>query len=570
MTEIKGVGASKGLALGTSFVIQSFSLPREVASQGLDYEKQQLLQGQARVREAINERILASKAKDAVAILQAHLMFLDDPEWLANAEASITAGQSAYNAIKASGEAFALVLEQMDDSYLKERASDIRAVTTQWLEAMLGYQEKPLPQQGPIILVAEDISPGLAAILNPEVIVGIVTQKGGKTSHTAIIANNLGIPAVLGVKEGFELLTDGQYLAMDGSNGVVRIEPSEEMILDIEAQIKVRQEQEALIHEKKFSEGRTQDGHRIEIAANIGSAEEANKAVESGAEGVGLFRTEFVYMEQTSFPSVELQSEIYIDAVRRLGGKTMIFRTFDIGGDKALSYFPIEAELNPFMGYRALRICLNEETLFLTQLKAMLMASSHGPCKIMFPMVSSLEEFRAAKAVVKKAMAELEQQGLSYDKAIPLGIMVEVPSVAAAAQLYAQEVDFFSVGTNDLTQYTLAVDRMNEAIAELYEPFNPGVIHLLANTYKASRAAGIMGGMCGEMAGNLLALPLLVGLGIHELSMSPKKIPGIKAALSKFTKTDAEALAEEVLTLTTAVEIQEKLKAFLDERAIAH
>lgn len=570
MTTIKGVGASKGLALGTSFVIQRFVLPKSVASKGLDFEKQQLEIGQASVKKSINERIQNSKSEDAVAILSAHLMFLDDPEWLASAVQKMVEGESAFNAIKASGEAFALILEQMDDPYLKERSSDVRAVMDQWLEAILGHQEKPLPQAGPIILVAEDLSPGLTAVLNPEVVVGIVTQRGGKTSHTAIIANNLGIPAVLGVKEGFEQLVGDLQLAIDGSEGTVLIAPDEAAILKLQQQIKATKDQEVLIHAMKFAEARTQDGHRIEISANIGSANEATLAVESGAEGVGLFRTEFVYMDQNSFPSVELQSQIYTDAVLRLAGKPMIFRTFDIGGDKSLSYFPIEAELNPFMGYRALRICLKEETLFLTQLQAMLIASSHGPCKIMFPMVSSLEEFRAAKHMVQKAMAQLDQQGLAYDKDIPLGIMVEVPSVAAAAQLYAKEVDFFSVGTNDLTQYTLAVDRMNEAIAELYEPFNPGVLHLLANTYKASKAAGIMGGMCGEMAGNLFALPLLVGLGIEELSMSPKKIPGIKAALSKFTKTDAEALAADILTLSTTASILDRLRAFLDERGIAH
>lgn len=570
MTEIKGVGASKGIALGTSFVIKAFSLPSQVASQGLEIESELLIKAKEAVKENLNLKIESSLSKEAGEILGAHLLFLEDPEWLSLIKLRLAEGDSAFNAIKVTGEQFAKTLEAVEDTYLKERASDVRAVTIQWLEAVLGYKEKSLPTKGPIVLIAEDLSPGLAAVLDPETVVGIVTQKGGKTSHTAIIANNLGIPAVLGIKQGFELLADGQIIVLDGKAGIVKIQPDEATQRATEREIEANKQFEREIEAYRHEKAKSLDGQPVEVSANIGSAEEATKAVNNGAEGVGLFRTEFVYMEQDHFPTVEEQSRVYIDAVKRLSGRPMIFRTFDIGGDKALSYFPIEAELNPFMGYRALRICLKEEHLLVAQLKAMLIASSYGPCKIMFPMVSSLDEFREAKAVVKKVMAELDQEGLSYDANIALGIMVEVPSVAAAARLYAKEVDFFSVGTNDLTQYTLAVDRMNEAIAELYDPFNPGVVHLLANTYGAAKEAGIMGGMCGELAGNILALPLLLGLGINELSMSPKKIAAVKVALSKIDLQEAKALAQEILTLSTSSEIQEKLKAFLQERDIQY
>lgn len=570
MTRIKGIGAAKGRALGTAFVIEDVSLPQHIETKGVSVEKVHLEEAKQKVISKLNANIGISQSKEAVEILNAHLLFIEDPEWLSQSLKQIESGESAYNAVKVTGEQFALTLEQIDDSYLKERSSDIRDLTRQWLEELIGHEVKTLPKEGSYILVAEDLSPGLAAVLDPNVIVGIVAEKGSKTSHTAIIANNLGIPAVLGAKNCLHLIAAHQRLAIDGGEGIIEVEPDPELVLAFQSSIQSQKEYLKGLETYKTKKATTLDGVHFEVSANIGSASEASKALEGGAEGVGLFRTEFVYMESDHFPTVEEQSLVYIDAVKRLDGRPMIFRTFDIGGDKSLSYFEIPQELNPFMGYRALRICLNEPELFKTQVKAMLIASHYGPCKIMFPMVSSLDEFREAKAMVLAVMAELKSENVPFDEEIALGIMVEVPSVAAAAELYAKEVDFFSVGTNDLTQYTLAVDRMNEAISDLYDPFNPGVIHLLATTYKAAKSNGIMGGMCGELAGNVLALPLLMGLGISELSMSLGKITAIKAAMSRIKYSDTVILAEEILKLGTSSEIQNRLKTFLSQREIAY
>lgn len=568
---MKGIVVSKGIGIGRAYVLkeQQFQIP---IKSKLDptLEQEALDAAIESVRNDIEKtKVLAAESigKSAVEILDAHLMFLDDPEFYQRIKTLLAnEGFTAAFATEQVKNEFVSIMEALEDDYLKERANDIKDVGNQLVRKILGIKNKAISEiEEEVILIAHDLTPSETALIDTKYVKGFVTAVGGKTSHTAIMANNLGLPAMVGATGIMDSVEDGDWIILDGLEDALHIRPDDGLR---QVYLQKREDYQTYLEELslyKDKDAMTLDGIRIEVGANIGKPKDVKMALESGAEGVGLFRTEFVYMESKDFPTEEEQFVAYKAALEGMAPRPVIIRTFDVGGDKDLSYFPLPKEMNPFMGYRAIRISLKEEGLFMVQLRAILRASAFGKCKIMFPMISSLEELRAAKHLLNLAKDQLQREGVAFDPHVQVGIMVEIPSVAAAADLYADETDFFSIGTNDLTQYTLAVDRMSEQIAPLYDSFNPGVMRLMAHTIEAGCAQDKMVGMCGEMAGNPYMVPFLVGLGMTELSMSPGKIPLIKRLISKLTKSEAAAMAQSILKLKTSEEVQKHLKDFHDQ-----
>lgn len=571
---MKGIVVSKGVGIGKAYVLKEsvFEIPK-ATEKGAEMELEALKNALGSVKADIEKtkiKAIENIGKSAGEILDAHLMFLEDPEFFSKIKELIeTQGVTAAYATEQVKNEFVALMEAIDDAYLKERANDIRDVGSQLVRKLMGIKNKAISEiDEEVILVAEDLTPSETALINTEFVKGFVTALGGKTSHTAIMANNLGLPAMVGAVGIMEAVKDGDWIVLDCLDSELSLNPSEDERKHFTLKLEAYESYLEELSVYKDVEAVTADGFRIEVGANIGKPKDVKGALSYGAEGVGLFRTEFVYMDSNDFPTEEEQFQAYKAALEGMAPRPVIIRTFDVGGDKDLSYFPLPKEMNPFMGYRAIRISLKEEKLFMTQLRAILRASAFGKCKIMFPMISSIEELREAKAFLEAAKRELREEGVAFDEGVLVGIMVEIPSVAAAAQLYADETDFFSIGTNDLTQYTLAVDRMSEQIAPLYDSFNPGVMALLANTIKAGVAEQKMVGMCGEMAGNPYMVPFLVGLGMTELSMSPSKIPLIKRLLSKISVEEAKVMAEGALKLKTSAEVQNHLRDYLEKLEI--
>ena len=469
-----------------------------------------------------------------------------------------------FSAEKAVGQVvdhFASVFEMMPQDYMKERAADVKDVGKRLLSHLSGKQGVRLSEiQEEVILVADDLTPSDTVQLEQDKVLAIITRIGGKTSHTAILAKSLGIPAVLGVGDAVEAIQNGTPLIVDGEAGLCILHPDEAVTEEYLLKWEEEQEQQLFLLEYAHQPARTLDGVTIEVAANIGTAAEAKLAEESGAEGVGLFRTEFLFMNANEMPSEEAQFAAYREVAERLNGKPVIIRTLDIGGDKELSYLSLPKEMNPFLGYRAIRLCLDQKEILVTQLRAIVRASQYGKLKIMFPMVASLEEWREAKALLEEVQAGLRVQGVPFDEEMEVGIMVEVPSAALLADLFAKEVDFFSIGTNDLVQYTLAVDRMNEKVAYLYDYFHPAVVRLVKQVVEAAHREGKWVGMCGGMAGDPLAAPLLLGLGLDEWSMDAGSMKKVKYAVSKLSKAECEKLVPAVMQAGTAADVRKLLE----------
>lgn len=417
-------------------------------------------------------------------------------------------------------------------------------------------------------MVADDLAPSDTVQLNKKYVQGFVTRVGGKTSHTAILSRSLGIPAVVGLGENIEQINDGDFLIIDGSTGTCIVNPDNQLTKEYEVKRKREEEELQELEKFTFKPAITTDGFRVEIAANIGTPAEAKPALEHGAEGIGLYRTEFLFMNETTMPSEEKQFAAYKQVVSTMGDKPVIIRTLDIGGDKELPYLSLPKEMNPFLGYRAIRLSLDQSELLVTQLRAILRASAYGKVKIMFPMISSLEEWRQAKHIFEEVKDQLAKEGVEFDPSVEVGIMVEVPSTAILADKFAKEVDFFSIGTNDLVQYTIAVDRMNEKIGYLYDHLHPAVIRLVKQVIEASHREGKWTGMCGGMAGDPLAAPLLIGLGLDEWSMVAGSIKKVKQVISQISRGECEKLLEEIQTLTTTSEVRKKLAEFQKEKGL--
>jgi phosphotransferase system enzyme I (PtsI) len=572
---IQGIGASAGIAIGRAFVLPNWEW--ELPEQKID------VADFAREFERVYEGIRTSKSeieqikdelKDVVGseethIFDAHLAILDDPVFMNEIQGIIQRQYKAAEvAVKEAIDHFVTMFDLLDDEYMKERALDIKDVGNRLLKHLLGAPEITLPSDTqPFILIAKELSPSQLAHINPDHVLGIVTLAGSTTSHSAIMARALGVPLVVGIENSLaEPIQTGQIMVIDGSDGSLYIEPAETIIEAYTERHREQTEAKRKLHVIVDHHAVTLDGKRLELAANISSLKELEIALSSGAQGVGLFRTEFLYMDRNRFPLEEEQFEVYRSVAERLGGEHLVIRTLDVGGDKQLDYFELPEEDNPFLGYRAIRISLDRKDLFKTQLRAILRASSYGHVRLMYPLISSVEEVRAANAVLEEARRELEAEGIAYDKGMKIGIMIEVPAAVVIADQLAEEVDFFSIGTNDLVQFTLAVDRMNEEIAHLYDPYHPALLRMFKMTVEAAKRSGITVGVCGELAGDIRALPLWLSLDIDELSMSSHSILQVKERLLRTSQEESKAACEQLFNCRTSSEIRGLLQRF-GERA---
>ncbi|MBP3038391.1 phosphoenolpyruvate--protein phosphotransferase [Bacillaceae bacterium Marseille-Q3522] len=512
--------------------------------------------------EAIRKKAGEDLGADKAAIFEAHLLVLNDPELITPIKDKIKKELvNAEYALEEISSMFITMFEQMDNEYMKERAADIRDVTKRVLSHLLGAEiVNPSMIDEEVIIVAADLTPSDTAQLNRQFVKGFTTDIGGRTSHSAIMARSLEIPAVVGTKQATKEISNGDVVIVDGLKGQVHVNPSEEEIKQYEAIQADYEKQKAewakLVNEKTNSS----DGHQVELVANIGTPKDLKGVIDNGGEGVGLYRTEFLYMGRDQLPSEEEQFEAYKAVLEGMNGQPVVVRTLDIGGDKELPYLNLPKEMNPFLGFRAIRLCLEEQGIFRTQLRALLRASTYGNLKIMFPMIATIKEFLAAKAILEEEKEKLVREGTKVSDHIELGIMVEIPSTAVIADQFAKEVDFFSIGTNDLIQYTLAADRMNERVSYLYQPYNPSILRLVKMVVDASHKEGKWTGMCGEMAGDETAIPLLLGLGLDEFSMSATSILKARSQISRLSKAKMEQLANEAIQMSTTEEVINAVK----------
>lgn len=562
---LAGVPAAAGVAIGPVARYEP-SLPpvtaTRVADPAAEWERLQAAAAAATAELAALEQQTARTAGAAeAAIFTAHRLLLTDPALLGRAHATIA--EDAVNAAAAwqtAVDATAAAYAALDDPYLRTRAADVEDVGRRVLRLLLAVEPPTLDFARPVILVAADLAPSDTARLDRNVILGLVTELGGATSHSAILARALGIPAVVGVGPALAQLRAGQVIALDGASGRVWPAPDAETLAELEQQRAAWLERQAAARDVGRAPAVTRDGRHIEVVANIGGPRDAAVALEYGAEGVGLFRTEFLFMGRNEPPDEEEQFTAYRSAVEMLGDRPLIIRTLDAGGDKPIPYLPIGAEENPFLGWRAIRYCLEMPAFFQTQLRAICRASALGRVKLMFPMIATVDEVRRARALLADAQQQLAAAGVPYDPQMEVGVMIEVPSAVTVADQLATLVDFFSIGTNDLTQYLLAADRGNARVAGLVDALQPAVLRAIAQTAAAAQAAGIRVAMCGELAGRPEATALLVGLGLDELSMSAPAIPAVKAAVRGLDAREAQALAAEVLTLDTVAAVRERLR----------
>lgn len=570
---IHGIGASTGVAIGKAFVLPNWEW--EVPEQKVDVadfarEFERLYEGIRSSKheiEQIKDELREVVGSDETQIFDAHIAILDDPVFMNEIQGIIQRQYKAAEvAVKEAIDHFVTMFDLLDDDYMKERALDIKDVGNRLLKHLLGAPEIELPKDTqPFILIAKELSPSQLAHLNPETVLGIVTLAGSTTSHSAIMARALGIPLVVGIEPKLkEPIATGQTVIIDGSEGVVVIDPEPEQIDLFRERQRLYNEAKRRLSSIADCRSATPDGKELRLEANISSMKELEVALSSGADGVGLFRTEFLYMDRHRFPREDEQFEVYRSVAETLAGKPLIIRTLDIGGDKQLDYFELPEEDNPFLGYRAIRISLDRKDLFKTQLRAILRASVYGKVKLMYPLVTSVEEVRAANEVLNEAKQELEREGLPYDRSMQVGIMIEVPAAVMIADLLAQEVDFFSIGTNDLLQFTLAVDRMNEGIAHLYDPFHPALLRMLIRTIEAAKRQGITVGVCGELAGDLRALPIWLGMDVDEISMSAHSILVVKERLLGTKQAECKSVMDGVTKCRTGKELAAMLEAFME------
>ena len=575
MTEmLKGIAASDGVAVAKAYLLVQPDLSFEtVTVEDTSAEEARLDAALAASQDelsVIREKAVESLGEEAAAVFDAHLMVLADPEMTGQIKETIRAKQvNAEAALTEVTDMFIAIFEGMEDNpYMQERAADIRDVTKRVLANLLG---KKLPNPATIneesIVVAHDLTPSDTAQLNKKYVKAFVTNIGGRTSHSAIMARTLEIAAVLGTNNITELVKDGDILAVSGITGEVVINPTEEQIAEFKAAGEAYAKQKAEWALLKDAQTVTADGKHFELAANIGTPKDVEGVNDNGAEAVGLYRTEFLYMDSQDFPTEDDQYEAYKAVLEGMNGKPVVVRTMDIGGDKELPYFDLPKEMNPFLGYRALRISISEtgNQMFRTQLRALLRASVHGKLRIMFPMVALLTEFRTAKGILEEEKVKLVAEGVAVADDIEVGIMIEIPAAAMLADQFAKEVDFFSIGTNDLIQYTMAADRMNEQVSYLYQPYNPSILRLINNVIKSAHAEGKWAGMCGEMAGDQTAVPLLVGMGLDEFSMSATSVLRTRSLMKKLDTAKMEEYANRALTeCSTMEEVLELSKEYVN------
>lgn len=561
MKRLQGIAASNGIAIAKAYRLEHPDLTVEKQTIENPAEQvsrfQQALAKAKEELEVIQAHALKELGEDKAAIFSAHLLVLSDPELVQAVEQKIE--QERVNtefALHDVTSMFIAMFEAMDNEYMKERAADIRDVTKRVLAHLLGVTiSNPSMITEEVIIVAEDLTPSDTAQLNRKYVKGFTTDIGGRTSHSAIMARSMEIPAVVGTKEATATIQNGDIVIIDGLDGEVIVNPTEETIAEYEQKRAAFAAQKAewakLVHEQTT----TKDGHHVELAANIGTPNDVEGVLANGAEGIGLYRTEFLYMGRNELPTEEEQFEAYKTVLEKMEGKPVVVRTLDIGGDKELPYLDLPKEMNPFLGFRAVRLCLDMQEMFRTQLRALLRASVYGNLKIMFPMIATLDEFRQAKAVLLEEKEKLVAEGVEVSDHIEVGMMVEIPAAAVLADQFAKEVDFFSIGTNDLIQYTMAADRMNERVSYLYQPYNPAILRLIYNVIEAAHKEGKWVGMCGEMAGEELAVPILLAFGLDEFSMSATSILRVRSQLKKLSKQEAERVKDHILSLATTEEV---------------
>ncbi|MDQ0243930.1 phosphotransferase system enzyme I (PtsI) [Bacillus fengqiuensis] len=564
--EITGIAASSGIAIAKAFRLENPELTVEkTAVTDTDTEtarfEQALAQSTSEL-EVIKEHARKELGEDKADIFAAHLLVLSDPELINPIKDKIKTEQvNAEYALNEVATMFINMFESMDNEYMKERAADIRDVTKRVLAHLLGVTiANPSMISEEVVIIAEDLTPSDTAQLNRQYVKGFTTDIGGRTSHSAIMARSMEIPAVVGTKTVTADIANGVLVIVDGLDGQVIVDPTPETVKAFEEKKAAHEAQKAewakLVNEKTVSA----DDHHVELAANIGTPEDVKGVLENGGEGVGLYRTEFLYMGRDTLPTEEEQFDAYKTVLERMEGKPVVVRTLDIGGDKELPYLDLPKEMNPFLGFRAIRLCLEMQDMFRTQLRALLRASVYGNLKIMFPMIATLDEFRQAKAILMEEKEKLQSEGITVSDNIEVGMMVEIPSSAVIADLFAKEVDFFSIGTNDLIQYTLAADRMNERVSYLYQPYNPAILRLIKMVIDAAHKEGKWAGMCGEMAGDEIAIPILLGLGLDEFSMSATSILKARSQIRHLSKAEIEKHVDTILSMNTTEEVMAFVK----------
>ena len=573
---ISGILASPGIAFGKALLLKEDEIVinrKKIAADQVEQEVQRFLDGRTKAAtqlEAIKIKAGETFGEEKEAIFEGHIMLLEDEELEQEIIALIkdelaSADAAAFSVIEGQAKA----LEELDDEYLKERAADVRDIGKRLLQNILGLHIVDLSAiADEVLLVAKDLTPSETAQLNLNKVLGFITDLGGRTSHTSIMARSLELPAIVGTGSVTSQVKNDDYLILDGVNNQIYVNPTAEQIEELKAIHTQYMTEKNDLAKLKDLPAITLDGHQVEVCANIGTVRDVAGAERNGAEGVGLYRTEFLFMDRESLPTEEEQFQAYKAVAEAMGSQAVIVRTMDIGGDKDLPYMNLPKEDNPFLGWRAIRIAMDRPEILHAQLRAILRASAFGKLRIMFPMVISVEEVRTLKAELEKLKAQLREEGKAFDETIETGIMVETPASAAIAHHLAKEVDFFSIGTNDLTQYTLAVDRGNDLISHLYNPMTPSVLTLIKQVIDASHAEGKWTGMCGELAGDERATLLLLGMGLDEFSMSAISIPRIKKIIRNTNFEDAKALAEQAMAQPTADELMNLVNKFIEEKTL--
>jgi phosphotransferase system enzyme I (PtsI) len=564
-----GIGASKGYGIGRVIVYSEADL-RYTPRSDCDAQTEKIRFNDAlklffERNERLSERVRKTAGDSAAEIILGHIMMMKDPYMCSEIEKKIDAGQCAEAAVEAVCDLFITMFSAVDDEMTKQRAADVKDIKSEMLALLLGVHTVDLSDlpKG-TVLVAKELTPSMTACINKENVVGFITEVGSKTSHAAILARAMEIPAVLSVENATERLKDNSLVIVDGIRGEVLIDPEQETVAAyIQRRIDFEKERAAL--EKLMGlETITKDGEKVQLFANIGTPEDASQVIAYDGEGVGLFRTEFLFMDRSTMPDENEQFEAYKKALLIMKNKTVIIRTLDIGGDKEISYLGLKKEENPFLGFRAVRYCLKNSEMFKTQLRALLRASAYGDLQIMIPLVTGVDEVRQVKALIREIQAELDEKVIAYNKDIKVGVMIETPSAAVLADVLAKEADFFSIGTNDLTGYTMAVDRGNADVAYLYSAFSPAVLRMLRHIISEGKKAGIPVGMCGEAAADPLLIPLLISFGLDEYSVNPASLLATRREISRWSKQEADRIAESVMALETEKQIVSELNRYIN------
>ncbi|HDA8394621.1 TPA: phosphoenolpyruvate--protein phosphotransferase [Staphylococcus aureus] len=567
---IKGIAASDGVAIAKAYLLVEPDLTFDKNEKVTDVEGEVAKFNSAIEASKVELTKIRNNAEvqlgaDKAAIFDAHLLVLDDPELIQPIQDKIkNENANAATALTDVTTQFVTIFESMDNEYMKERAADIRDVSKRVLSHILGV-ELPNPSMidESVVIVGNDLTPSDTAQLNKEFVQGFATNIGGRTSHSAIMSRSLEIPAIVGTKSITQEVKQGDMIIVDGLNGDVIVNPTEDELIAYQDKRERYFADKKELQKLRDADTVTVDGVHAELAANIGTPNDLPGVIENGAQGIGLYRTEFLYMGRDQMPTEEEQFEAYKEVLEAMGGKRVVVRTLDIGGDKELSYLNLPEEMNPFLGYRAIRLCLAQQDIFRPQLRALLRASVYGKLNIMFPMVATINEFREAKAILLEEKENLKNEGHDISDDIELGIMVEIPATAALADVFATEVDFFSIGTNDLIQYTLAADRMSERVSYLYQPYNPSILRLVKQVIEASHKEGKWTGMCGEMAGDETAIPLLLGLGLDEFSMSATSILKARRQINGLSKNEMTELANRAVDCATQEEVIELVNNYV-------